>query len=333
MSLKVGILGAGNIASTHARGYLKAEDLAKVTAIADPNRKAAETLSAQLGGVSIYDSWEELLDQSDVDAVDLCLPHYLHCEVAVAAAQSGRHVLVEKPIARTLEEADAMIDAADKAGVKLMVSHDRRYHPMFVKIKELLESGAIGRVHCLRLDHNQNIRFPKEHWAYSKELLGGGAIASCLVHQLDLMRWLAGPVSLVGCVSLTLPDRLEGEAIGIVPMRFESGAVGDAVINWAVEGRGKRGLWYELLWVSGEGGSIHNLGGVHVLQYAEGGGEYEQIAVEEGTGHERAIRHFLECIIEEREPLTNGREGRESLALALAAYESEATGAFVGPPV
>jgi predicted dehydrogenase len=229
-----------------------------------------------------------------------------------------------------------MIDAATQAGVRLMVCHDRRYHPLFARVKELVDGGAIGRPLCLRLDHNQNVRLTPDHWIFQKERLGGGAIMSCLIHQFDLIRWYGGEVAQVGCISLTLPEFMEGEIIGVVPLRFASGAVGDAVINWHVQGTlpaAPGGPWYELVWLSGSAGNLHTLGGLHVLRNGEQAGHYESIDVAEEAGHVRAIAHFVDCLLEGREPLTNGREGRAALEIAMAAYASEASGRFVSLPL
>jgi UDP-N-acetyl-2-amino-2-deoxyglucuronate dehydrogenase len=332
--LRVGLIGAGGISRAHIPGYLQCRDRAVVTAIADANEAAAVAAQRALGGGTVYGAWQELLEHGEVDAVDVCLPHDLHAPVAVAAAELGKHVLVEKPIARTLQEADEMVAAADRAGVILMVCHDRRYHPQFARIKALLEEGAIGTPLCLRLDHNQYIRLRPEHWIFQKERLGGGAVMSCLTHQFDLMRWYGGDVARVGGLSLTMPERMEGEIIGIVPMRFTSGAIGDSVINWNMQGRGlPGGLWYELVWLSGTEGNLHNWNGLHVLRHGEQAERYEAVSVEEGTGHPRAIAHFIDCAREGREPLTNGREGRAALEVALAAYQSEHSGRFVDLPL
>ncbi len=229
-----------------------------------------------------------------------------------------------------------MLAAARRAGVTLMVCHDRRYHPLFARIKEMIDAGVIGRPLCLRLDHNQYIKLTPEHWIFQKERLGGGAIMSCLTHQFDLMRWYAGPVSQVGCLSLTIPEAMEGEVIGVVPMRFAAGALGDAVINWHVQGTLPtlpEGPWYELVWISGTEGNLHTLGGLHVLRNGGTAERYEAIGVAEGSGHARAVAHFVDCVLEGREPLTNGREGRAALEVAMAAYASESSGCFVDLPL
>ena len=333
--VRIGLIGAGGISRAHIPGFLACRDRAEVTAIADPNDEAARRAQQALGGGALYGDWRALLERADVDAVDICLPHDLHEPVAVAAAERGKHVLVEKPIARTLAEADAMLAAAERAGVILMVCHDRRYHPAFVRIKELLDAGAIGRPLLFRLDHNQEIRLTPDHWIFQKERLGGGAIVSCLTHQFDLLRWYGGDVAQVGCLSLTEPERMEGEIVGVVPLRFASGALGDAVLNWHVRGTLPTlpgGLWYELVWLSGTGGNLHNLHGLHLLRHDRGEEGYAAVAVPEGSGHVGAIAHFVDCVREGRTPLTDGYEGRAALELAVAAYASEASGRFVDLP-
>jgi len=232
-----------------------------------------------------------------------------------------------------------MIAAAEHAGVKLMVCHDRRYHTVYAKIKELLDEGVLGDLLCLRFDHNQDVNLAGT-WGASKARLGGGAIASCLVHQLDLMRWYAGDVAQVGGMTRVIPERMEGESVAVVPMRFRSGALGDAVINWTIRGQGYNpyghtdvgALWYELIWISGTEGNLHNLGGLHLLRH---GAEehYQRLEVESIPGHVGAVRHFAECIRDDRRPLTDGYEGRAALEIAVAAARSEESGAFVDLPL
>jgi predicted dehydrogenase len=332
--VRVALIGAGGISRAHIPGYAACQDRAEVVVIAEPVEPAALAAREALGGTAetVVD-WRQALERADVEAVDVCLPHDLHQPVVVAAAEAGKHVLVEKPIARDLAEADRMIAAADRAGVTLMVCHDRRFHPLFARIKELIDDGAIGRPLCLRLDHNQRIELSSEHWIFQKERLGGGAVMSCLVHQFDLIRWYGGEVAQVGGMTLTMPERMEGEIIGVVPLRFASGAIGDTVINWNVRGANlPGGLWGELVWVSGTEGNLHNLGGIHTLRY-DGSERYGSVQVAEGRGHPGAIAHFVDCVREGRRPLTDGREGRAALEIAMAAYASEASGRFVDLPL
>ncbi|MBI2941842.1 MAG: Gfo/Idh/MocA family oxidoreductase [Chloroflexi bacterium] len=342
--VRIGLVGAGGISRAHINGYLKCPEKAIICAVADIRKEYAEATAAQVGGAEVYGDWRELLEKADVDAVDICLPHDLHAPVAVAAAERGKHILVEKVMARTLEECDAMIAAAERARVKLMVCHDRRYHTVFARIKEIVDSGAIGRLLCLRLDHNQDVNMAARMdgvggWAFFRERLGGGAILSCLVHQFDLIRWYAGDVAQVGAMTLTLPDRMEGETVGVVPLRFRSGALGDTVINWFIRSRSLTpenpagSLWGELVWLSGTDGNLHNFGGIHILRHGAQPQRFEHVPVEVVPGHVGAVAHFADCIREDRDPLTNGREGRAALEVALAAYRSEGTGRFIDLPL
>lgn len=333
--LRVGVFGAGVISRAHVAGYKSVGGRAEVTAIADANETAALGLRGALGkDAEIYGDWRALIDKADVDAVDICLPHHMHAPAAVAAAETGRHILVEKPIARNLREADEMISAAEKAGVKLMVLHDRRYEPVWARIQEVLREGVLGRLITLRLDHNQSVDVPQGHWIFARELLGGGAIMSCLTHQIDLIRWYGGEVTEVGCLSVTIPERMEGEIAGVVTMRLSSGAVAEASINWHVRGRGLRGWpWYEFAWITGTRGNLHNFGGLHLLRDDEIDRGYQTLPTEGGAGHATAVAHFVDCVLEDREPLTNGRDGRAALEVALAAYASQKTGRFVTLPL
>src|SRR5439155_22736693 len=131
----------------------KATDELRVVATCDLDRGRAEERAAQLGAGRAATDVDELLGASDVDAVLLCLPHDQHAPATVAAARAGKHVLVEKPIARTLDEADAMIAVADAAGVTLMVAHNQRYLPLHRRARELVDDGAIGPVRCARADN------------------------------------------------------------------------------------------------------------------------------------------------------------------------------------
>lgn len=144
--IRVAIIGCGGISRGHARGYLQSPDLFEVVACCDERGELAEERAQQLGAKFVTADYREVIASDDVDAVDICLPHHLHAEVAIAAAQAGKHVLVEKPIANTLDEANAMIEAAKKSGVVLMVAHNERYMPVYRKAKELVEQGIQDRL-------------------------------------------------------------------------------------------------------------------------------------------------------------------------------------------
>jgi predicted dehydrogenase len=319
-------IGVGGIFRAHAQGYKALPELFNLVAVCDINADMARRVADEHGVERVYTSVDDLLEDGGFDAVDICLPHDLHAPVAIAAAEAGKHVLVEKPMALSLEEADAMIAAAGKNDVKLMCAFCERYDPQYVKIKEVVESGVIGPVLSARADHNQNVSTPEGHWIRQKARLGGGAVFSAGCHRIDLLRWIVGEVAAVSCFGAFWPERMEGEVAGTVSLHYANGAIGTMMINWMA----RRAPWYEGFWVYGTEGSIHNLGGVY-LDSAETTGEngYVKQEIEARHSFTEEIRHFGKCINDNREPLTSGKNVRHSLHICVAANQSMATQSVV----
>lgn len=326
VELKIGLVGCGGISEAHARGYLALDGVVRVTAVCDVDPDRARARAAQLGAERVYTSLDELLAESGVDAVDLCLPHRAHAPATIAAAQAGKHVLVEKPIAASLDEADAMITAARKAGVKLMVAHNQRYHALHVRVRELLDEGAIGRVYCARADNNMDFKPPAGHFIYSREAAGGGALIGYGVHRIDLLRWYLGEVREVAHFQTREGARFEGEASALTILKFADRAIGEVAVNWMV----RNPPWMDMLWLYGDNGSIHNIGGLHV-DSERGGPRVEEVPATDPFAEQ--IRHFARCVLEDREPLTSGPEARRTLEVVVAAYRSAATGTVVNLPL
>ncbi len=327
--VRIGLIGAGGIAGAHARGYraLAAEGLCRVTAVADALPEAAARRAGELEAAHTFSDYHDLLALSgpdSPDAVDICLPHDLHTEVALAACASGKHVLVEKPIATTLQDARAMILAARAAGVVLQVGHNERFDPQYQEMKRLVDTGALGEVFAARADHNQDLRLPEGHWLRSAQRSGGGVVIGSGIHRLDLLRWFLGDVAEVHQVQVTRPERLEPEAAAFTTLRLHSGAIAELSSNWAV----RRFPWYEMMWLYGSHGSVHNIGGVHL---DDGHGDVRRLSVPERDSFTEEIRHFLTCVTTGATPLVNGEEGLRALALCLAGYRSAAEGRPVTP--
>jgi len=323
--IRVGLIGCGGISRAHARGYLQSPDLFEVVACCDERLELAKERGEQLGAKVVTADYREVLAREDVDAVDICLPHHLHAEVAVAAAEAGKHILVEKPIANTLEEADAMIEAARRAGVVLMVAHNERYMPVYRKAKELIEQGALGRIFLARADHNQFVQVGQRHWLKSKEAAGGGALIGSGIHRVDILRWLVGEIVKVWHRQVAVPERFsdEVEAASVTLFEFANGAIGELTCNWSAYAA-PSAPWYELLWIYGTEGSLHNVGGLFVAseKVPEWQGKFVQLPLPEEDSFVNEIRHFGECIREGKTPLTNGEEARKSLAVVIAAYQA-----------
>ncbi len=334
--IRVAIIGCGSISRSHARGYLQSPDLFEVVACCDERRELAEERAQQLGARLVTTDYREVITRDDVDAVDICLPHYLHAEVAIAAAEAGKHILIEKPIANTLEEADAMIEAAKKSGVVLMVAHNERYMPVYRKAKDLVEQGFLGRIFLARADHNQFVSIDSRHWLWRKETAGGGVLIGSGIHRVDILRWLVGEIVRVWHRQVIVPERFsdEVEAASVTIFEFADGAIGELTCNWSAYGA-TSAPWYELLWLYGTEGSLHNVGGLFVAseKLPESSGKHVQIPLPDEDSFVNEIRHFGECVLEGKTPLTSGEEGRKSLAVVLSAYQAAETGKGVNVPI
>ncbi len=327
-AVRIGLIGAGGIAQAHVRAYrhLAAEGLVRVAAVCDAVADAAARRARELSAPHAVSDYRDLLSL-EVDAVDICLPHDLHAEVALAAMARGKHTLVEKPLATTLEDAGRMVRAARTAGVVLQVGHNERFDPQYQEMKRRIDDGVLGAIVAARADHNQHVRLPEGHWLRSAVRSGGGALIGSGIHRVDLLRWFLGEVSEVYSVQRTLPDRLEGEAVALTTLRFASGAIASLSTNWAV----RRAPWYELMWLYGTRGSMHNVSGLHldreVLADCDAG--FIRVPLTAADSFTEEIRHFAHAVATGAEPLTSGEEGARSLAVCLAAYRS----ARLGQPV
>jgi len=300
------------------RAYLSLADKASLVATCDPIEERAAQQAEAVGAQACYADYRRVLEREDVDAVDICLPHHLHAPVAIEAARAGKHVLVEKPMCTTLAEAEAMIEAAAQAGVKLMVGQQQRYNPGFIKVKEIVESGAIGEIFCARADCNQHLT--RGDWLHSNKEAGGGVVISVAVHKLDLLRWLLGEVRRVAAFQRSALGTMEGEDASVAALEFESGCLGEMVSLYAA----KRAPWGEYLILYGTAGVVHNIGGLQV--YSEKVGEWSSgftaLRCGEGDDFVNEMAHFIDCIENDEEPLTSGADNRKTIELIAAIYQS-----------
>jgi len=323
--IKIGIIGCGGISRAHARGYQNLTDLFQVTATCDVVESNAIERGQQLGAKNIYTDYKKMLKEADIDAVDICLPHDIHAEVAISSLESGKHVIVEKPIATTLAEADNMVSTANKTGLTLMVALNERYDPVHQHIKKMIDNGTLGKLLCIRIDHNQNVIMPEGHWIRSRQRLGGGVLIGSGIHRVDLLRWFGGEVKKVANFWVKQPDRMEGEIAVVMNALFESGCIGEVTALWAV----RKAPWYEGVWVYGTNGSVYRINGL----FWDSPDGYVKVDVPEADSFTEELRHFGHCIINGQKPLTSGEEAKRSLEVVLAAYRSAETGQVVELPM
>lgn len=359
--LRMVIMGGGGILDQHAPGFLRMSDFCEVVAVAEPDESRHERVRNLLlnPDLPIYKNYEELYELDGIDAVDIIMPHHLHMDATIKAAEKGWHVLTEKVMARNSFECERMIEACYKAGVRLVVCHDRRYAGHWVALKRVIETGVLGKILFWKLEHNQDVIFPPNAWVRHKDMIGGGAIMSCLTHQIDALRWMGGEINQVSCMTVTEPERMEGECIGTVNARMDSGALALLSINWHTQSNdvANHKLWYEFIHVNGTMGEAYFMAGYENgtfvklrnpvnekktftagdVSFTFEKGEKDFVRVEHEhieSGHVKCIEEFIKAARGEKaEILTDGKDTIKTVEVAEAAYISEAENCTVSLPI
>lgn len=331
--LRFGLIGCGRVAPRHAESFAALPD-ARLVAVADV-RESRAAYFAQQYGVDLYTDYHALLARPDVDVVSICTPSGLHAQMTVDALQAGKHVVVEKPIALSLADADRMIAAAAAARRKLCVVLQNRYNPPMQDLRRIVDEGRLGRL----LLGNATVRWYRPQEYYEDEWHGtwamdGGALMNQSIHHIDALQWFMGRPESVFAFTGTLAHRMEAEDTGVAVIRFAGGALGSvegSTITYPENLEGSVALFGEL-------GSA-KVGGTALNRKAvwKVAGELErerEILTRDqvdppsiyGTSHQKVIADMIEAIRDDRAPKTHGAEGRKSLALVLAIYESARTG-------
>lgn len=338
--IRLGLIGCGRISKNHFDAIGKVDGLS-LQAVCDTDESRARAAGEQLG-VPWFTQLNAMLEKSDVDAVTICTPSGLHSQHGVAAARAGKHVITEKPMAITLEQADALVQACDTAGVQLFVVKQNRLNPAIQLLKRAVEKGRFGRIFLA----NATVRWnrPQDYydsasWRGTWEF-DGGAFMNQASHYVDLIQWLVGPVEGVMAKTATQARRIEAEDSGVAVLRFRNGAIGVIEVNVLTYPRN----WEGSITIIGEKGSA-KVGGTAVnkiehwtfADYDDDDKMIESSATNPtsvyGFGHEGYYRNVLAVLRGEAQPGTDGRAGRKSLELILGIYESAKLGREVPLPL
>lgn len=336
--INVGIIGTGGIGRMHAEGITEEQETMRLIAACDVNSDALIRFSDEFHIDQRYTDYRGLLQQNEVDAVVVLAPHDLHEEICVAASRQGKHVLVEKPISRTLHEADRIIEAAEASGCILMVGFNQRYMSRYRKIHRLVSEGAIGEIMSIRIDHHQDFSVSAESWWRSKETVGGGCVIGSGIHRLDLLRMFLGEPEELFAFGIGDQSRLEAEATVTASIRFRGGAIADFFCNWAVpfawHDKTKH-FFEEGMTLFGTNGAIHTRADETLFVQKNGHSKnnaVKPIQIEEAE-FESMWAHFARCIRTNITPDTSGQDGRKSLEVVIAIYSSMETGKPVSLPL
>jgi len=346
------------VAHTHAQA-LSALPQSEFLAVCGRRLDRAQAFADQYG-VRGYDDVERMVADAGVQAVMVCTPHPAHATPAIEAAQAGAHCLVEKPMAASLRDCDAMLAAAEGAGVKLGMISQRRLYPPVQRVKAAIEAGKIGRPvlgMVVMLGWRDEAYYQLDPWRGKWDLEGGGVLVNQSPHQLDLLQWFMGPIEeLFGYWGNLNHPYIEVEDSAVAVLRFRNGGLGSILVSNSQ----KPGI-YGKVHVHGESGSsvgvqtdggamfvagvsevleppINDLwtvpGEQHLLERWQAEDEATFQAVDAATHYHRLqIEDFLKSILEDRDPMVTGVEGRKTVELFTAIYRSQRDGRPVTFPL
>jgi predicted dehydrogenase len=302
--------------------------------VAAAHLERAKLLADEAGCQATAD-WEEVVERDDLGAVLVCTPPHIHAPISIAALKRGKHVLCEKPLARSIDEAKEMLSVAQQNGVKLKCGFNHRHHPSIKQAREWFDRGIIGELNFLRCRYGICGRpgYEKE-WRAKPEIAGGGQLMDQGMHALDLCRWFLGEFTeAFGFLSTAFWDIAPLEDNAFCLLRTEKGQVASIHVSWT---QWKNLFSFEIF---GQDGYIlvEGLGGGYGVERAILGKRallepFKQEIIE-FRGEDRSWyeewKEFVAAIDEDREPLGNGYDGLEALKLAYAIYESDRKGSVV----
>jgi UDP-N-acetyl-2-amino-2-deoxyglucuronate dehydrogenase len=334
--IRFGLLGCGRIAKRHS-DLLGGNHIggAKLAAVCDPVGARADAVAAKFGVGAHYDI-DDFLGRKDIDAVSVLTPSGLHPQHVIACAKAGKHVVVEKPMALRLQDADDMIRACDVAGVKLFIVKQNRFNVPVVKAREALDAGRFGklilgtvRVRWCRDQAYYDQDSWRGTWAYD-----GGVLSNQASHHVDMLEWFFGDVVSVHARATTALAKIETEDTAVATLKFKNGALGIIEATTAARPTDLEGS----LSILGERGMVE-IAGFAVNQIRHWRFVDETAADKEvvekfsvnppnvyGFGHQAYYQHVVDCLTNQRAALVDGLEGRKSLELITALYESIETG-------
>ena len=339
----VGIIGSQFIAELHLEAFRQVAN-AKVAAVASPTEAHVKAFAKKHHIPKWFTDYRELLRLDEVHVVSLCLPNDLHCPVTKAAAKAGKHVICEKPLCMNLAEADEMIAACKKAGVKLMYAEELCFTPKYVRAKHLVDEGALGKVYLVKQCEKHN--GPHSPWFWDVSRSGGGVLLDMGCHGIEFARWILGRPKArsvyAHCGTFVHKDKTRGDDNAIIIVEFENDAVALIEESWArlggmddrAEIYGSKGVTYADL-----------LHGSALETYSETGYGYavEKASTTKGWtftmyeenwnyGFPQEMQHFVDCVQNDKPPSITGEDGRAVLEIIFAAYASAGTGKKIALP-
>lgn len=334
--LNFALVGCGRIAKRHSEllGLNQIQN-ARLVAVCDLVREKAEKIATQFS-VPCFTDMHEMMRTVNIDVVVVLTESGKHAKHVVALSPYGKHIVVEKPMALTLDDADAMIRACDESRVKLFVVKQNRFNVPVLKLRQALTAGRFGKL----ILGTVRVRWCRHQAYYDQDpwrgtwALDGGVLTNQASHHVDLLEWMMGEVDSVFAMSTTALANIEAEDTAVVTLRFRNGALGVIEATTAARPTDLEGS----ISILGEGGTVE-IGGFAVnqmkvwkfaLPQSDDDKVMEQYSVNPpnvyGFGHQAYYEHVVDCILNNARHLVDGLVGRKSLELINAIYESVETG-------
>lgn len=338
---KFGLIGCGRIAPNHAHSIVELEN-ATMAAVCDVVPEKAQKFSQAYGG-DVYTDYREVLTRPDIDIISIATPSGIHAKIGIEAAEAKKHVIVEKPMALSLHDADRLIDACKKNGVYLGVCHQNRYNQVVRKLRQALEEGRFGKlshgVASIRWYRNQAY-FEQDSWHGTWDQ-DGGVLMNQSIHNIDLLQWMMGQaISVYGKIA-TLQHHIEVEDLGLGMLTFKSGAMGVIEASSSIYPKNLE----ETLNIFGENGTVI-LGGtsinkIEAWRFADGQDDETEVIRSTGEappniygfGHRTLYERYMNAIDTCKPFDIPGEEGRKALEIILGIYHSSLSNLPVSLPL
>lgn len=329
-TIGIGLIGAGFAANIHADAYKRLSDV-EVVAVYSRTAERAKKFAEDHGLKAWYTDMEKMLKRSDIDLVSVVIPNYLHAPAALKAIEYGKHVIIEKPFATSVDDAVKVITAAKKKDLKVMYAENMLFSPPIQRAKQIIDEGAIGDI--LIVEARESHSGTHSPYALKKEYCGGGALMNLGVHPIGVALWLINsPVDRVYAEIGNLYHKLEAEDHASLFVRFKNNCLATIHASYTVKG----GM-DDRVEIYGTDGSIY----IDLLRtsplkvYSEKGYSYvvEKASISTGwtspsvdevwqLGYSNEIEHFVNCVKEDKKPFPDGEFGKKVLEVVFAAYKS-----------
>lgn len=320
--IRFGLVGTGRIGRVHAQTLLQRIPQAELVAVTDVNMASAKALAAEFGIHHVASSYEQLLDIATIQAIAICSATDTHTPFITQAAQAGKHIFCEKPIAADLASIDGALKAVDAAAVKLMIGFNRRFDPNHERIKQAVISGEIGTPHLLHIISRDPSPPPISYVRVS-----GGMFFDMTIHDFDMARFLFGEVAEIYASAAVLVDKAIGEAgdvdTAVITLKFASGAIGTIDNSrQAVYGYDQR---VEVFGSKGSASSTNIYPNAVTLNTAENVRRDLPLNFFMDRyipSYQAELAAFVRCLIDDTAPPVSGKDGRVAVVMALAALKS-----------